>query len=431
LGMAIISYVLGRRTAGDNLLSIDGWRRLGVPRFLVTMVFIASAAFIFFAAFLIHATGLSLDHATCTFGVISCIALYALTKLCIYAFLIEKVWIVWTPRLHTGFRPSRWKSTSYRACMMALSPFFLILMLLIIGRTATIRSDGVCVIGAKEWALVPLLAFDLFITLSLTASFVYPLTRGDILSPRLRRVASRTFVASAVALITSAINLTVISAMHGRQLGWACLTSCGTDVTFNALVIFWVTGGTSASSHPPAYRSSQDYATTPKQRSKPPSAGSPRKPPANLEARTLDWDVDDDEDMDGIETHWRVRTRDGRDKEVSTYQAKKYDREFGAVREEEEEEEDSDARSVEVQETKMDLKSSKVPHPTPPRSPPRARIASSSMDSPSLPSPHPLIQRSSSLSTPTYPFLPYQSPPPPPPHPSPTSDTPPTPPLEP
>lgn len=29
--------------------------------------------------------------------------------------------------------------------------------------------------------------------------------------------------------------------MHGEQLGWVCLGSCGTDVTVNALVLFWVT----------------------------------------------------------------------------------------------------------------------------------------------------------------------------------------------
>ena len=29
--------------------------------------------------------------------------------------------------------------------------------------------------------------------------------------------------------------------MHGQQLGWVCLGSCGTDVTVNALVLFWVT----------------------------------------------------------------------------------------------------------------------------------------------------------------------------------------------
>ncbi|KAG9089038.1 hypothetical protein FS749_001669 [Ceratobasidium sp. UAMH 11750] len=33
--------------------------------------------------------------------------------------------------------------------------------------------------------------------------------------------------------------------MHGRQLGWVCLASCGTDVPVNAIVLFWVTSSAS------------------------------------------------------------------------------------------------------------------------------------------------------------------------------------------
>ncbi|KAG8962746.1 hypothetical protein FRC03_003841 [Tulasnella sp. 419] len=88
-----------------------------------------------------------------------------------------------------------------------------------------------------------LLCFDLFITFFLTALFVWPLWASKLISPKLKRVARRTLVASAVALSTSAINIGVLTYMHGRQLGWVCLTSCGSDVTVNAVVLFWVTAG--------------------------------------------------------------------------------------------------------------------------------------------------------------------------------------------
>ncbi|KAG8895441.1 hypothetical protein FRC01_012361 [Tulasnella sp. 417] len=51
------------------------------------------------------------------------------------------------------------------------------------------------------------------------------------------------FRASIVALITSTVNITVLTSMHGKQLGWVCLASCGADVTINAMVIAWVSGG--------------------------------------------------------------------------------------------------------------------------------------------------------------------------------------------
>ncbi|KAG8916844.1 hypothetical protein FRC01_002839 [Tulasnella sp. 417] len=108
---------------------------------------------------------------------------------------------------------------------------------MIFGRIAETRHDGACVIGFKGYA------YDLLLTLCLTLAFVWPLTRGDIISARLRRIASRTLVASIVALITSTVNITVLVSMHGKELGWVCLASCGADATINAMVIAWVSGG--------------------------------------------------------------------------------------------------------------------------------------------------------------------------------------------
>ena len=36
--------------------------------------------------------------------------------------------------------------------------------------------------------------------------------------------------------------MVVLTVMHGQQLGWVCLGSCGTDVTINALALYFVTG---------------------------------------------------------------------------------------------------------------------------------------------------------------------------------------------
>lgn len=48
-------------------------------------------------------------------------------------------------------------------------------------------------------------------------------------------------------LTLAQINIAVLTVMHGQQLGWVCLGSCGTDVTMNALVLFWVTDHVSGS----------------------------------------------------------------------------------------------------------------------------------------------------------------------------------------
>ena len=42
--------------------------------------------------------------------------------------------------------------------------------------------------------------------------------------------------------MTSATNVAILMVLHGQELGWVCLGSCGADVTINALALFFVTG---------------------------------------------------------------------------------------------------------------------------------------------------------------------------------------------
>lgn len=77
------------------------------------------------------------------------------SNLCLTRPLLPQVWIVWTPRLPptAGHRqPSRWSSPMYRLCMLGISPFIVIIFLMIFGRIAIIRHDNACVIGLKEYA---------------------------------------------------------------------------------------------------------------------------------------------------------------------------------------------------------------------------------------------------------------------------------------
>ena len=71
--------------------------------------------------------------------------------------------------------------------------------------------------------------------------FLYPLYRSRKLTTPLRKLAKRTLCAALVALVTSAANIAILTALHGQQLGWVCLGSCGTDVIINALAFFFVT----------------------------------------------------------------------------------------------------------------------------------------------------------------------------------------------
>jgi len=87
--------------------------------------------------------------------------------------------------------------------------------------------------------------------------------RSSFRNNRVKHLAVRTLWSALIALTTSCVNILVLTLMHGRQLGWVCLASCGTDVSsriycildilftrpvqviVNALVVYWVTSRSS------------------------------------------------------------------------------------------------------------------------------------------------------------------------------------------
>lgn len=71
--------------------------------------------------------------------------------------------------------------------------------------------------------------------------FLRPVYQLHRINPRLQRIAKRTLVAATVALITSVINVAILTIVHGQELGWICLISCGWDVAINAICLFFVT----------------------------------------------------------------------------------------------------------------------------------------------------------------------------------------------
>ncbi|KAG8896058.1 hypothetical protein FRC01_012033, partial [Tulasnella sp. 417] len=257
IGLSVLSYCFARRTELGSLWNPTDWKNLTWPKVCVILIFVHSWLFIFCAGLLMSGAGLSTSHLNCSLAIFSCILvgtpvilpsrqtspsssyqLYAVSKLFIYLFLIEKVYVVWAP--HGTARPSRLKSRVYCLCCALLIPLLVIIIVLLFGRIAHLReSDRVCVIGLRKAASLSLLCYDLAMTAILTTLFVYPLL-GSKVSPRLRQVASRTLVASTAALVTSCANVAILTILHGRELGWVCLSSCGADVTINALAIYVV-----------------------------------------------------------------------------------------------------------------------------------------------------------------------------------------------
>ncbi len=198
----------------------------------------ASFLFLFASAILVLGVGTSVSQIACEVGIWWCILLYAASKVLIYGFLMERVYLVnaQTPRGRVSRVQSKW----YRASSVFFGLWLGVAVTLIVGRIAKIReNDEACIIGLKLFATIPMLVVDLAVNVFLTSAFIIPLRKSSF--QKARRLARNSVVAAIAALVTSAANFIILSVQRGEQLSWVCLGSCGLDVFANASIIFFIT----------------------------------------------------------------------------------------------------------------------------------------------------------------------------------------------
>ncbi|KAF5345422.1 hypothetical protein D9757_013478 [Collybiopsis confluens] len=170
-------------------------------------------------------------------------AFYASSKIAVYSFLVERVYVVWSPRI--GGR-GRLKSPVYIFSLIVVSLYAVVVILMIIGRVHFLRQgDGTCFMGLKTFSSYAILGYDMSISVIFTLMFLWPLLRAKLHSDRLKSVAVRTLIASAVALSSSSANTLGLAILKGREEGWLCLGSCSLDIICNASAVFWITRGSS------------------------------------------------------------------------------------------------------------------------------------------------------------------------------------------
>ncbi|KAF9563195.1 hypothetical protein CPC08DRAFT_334914 [Agrocybe pediades] len=237
VGFTTITHCISRRLQNETL-TFRGIRHMPWPRMAVILMFLDSWLFMLSSGLLIFGVGLEYSSATCIAAAYSCIIFYSSAKFFVYAFLAEKVHIVWSPSV--GER--RLESPVYLTCIVSVSLYCIVMTLMLGGPIHEIRDNGACVIGLKSIASIPLLVYDLYINIFLTGMFLFPLVRSRVMSSGIRRLAVRTCIAAFFALTTSTVNVVVLIVLDGRELAWVNLGACGADIIVNALAIFWVSG---------------------------------------------------------------------------------------------------------------------------------------------------------------------------------------------
>ncbi|KAF7303552.1 hypothetical protein MIND_00584500 [Mycena indigotica] len=235
-GVTLLACFISQRLRG-RFLTREWWIRLSWARLCVLIVLIDSYLFMLSTGLLIFGVGMQRNHYACAAGIYLCVTFYTMSKVFMYLFLSEKVFIVWAEH-----KMRRTRCPVYLVCVGTIGLYVAIIVAMYFGRIAEFRAgDGACEIGLKPTASLPLVAYDLVINVLLTSLFLWPVLRFRLANARLKRVAVRTLVAAIAALTTSTVNIAVLTILNGRELGWLCLASCGSDVVLNATAIFWVT----------------------------------------------------------------------------------------------------------------------------------------------------------------------------------------------
>ncbi|KAG9668621.1 hypothetical protein KCU95_g15988, partial [Aureobasidium melanogenum] len=232
--ISVLAICLTRR-----IQVIQNWKNISVTNALIIAIYIDSFLFIFCTAVLSKAFSLNQSAGICDGAILLCLLCYMTTKIMIYYFLVEKVHIIRTT--NTARRKSKlWLFNFFGV----ICPYVVLVILNFVFRIAYINEKGVCVIGMKRRALVPLITFDVVLNVYLTSLFLHPLRQCYSFkqgkNSLMRTLVLRTFVGSCATLLMSVVNLSVLTILDGEP-GYICLCLCNLDILFTVCVLHWAT----------------------------------------------------------------------------------------------------------------------------------------------------------------------------------------------
>ncbi|KAF9961917.1 hypothetical protein BGZ72_001024 [Mortierella alpina] len=248
MAISLMSVLFGRKTSGTSMANINYARGLVIGLYVISWSFTTLAA-------ILTSTNTG-NIMSCTLSIFVCLSLYAASKIIIYLFLIEKVYVV------SSVTTTRMQTTLYRINILLLTPYTIILVLMILNRVAVLDENDQCFIGLKPLASIVLILYDIFISCWLTILFIKPLmsTNSILQGPskgKLRQVARRTLIGSVIALVLSSGNVFTLVYYKGYEDSVLCLLSCTLDVTLNACTVHWVTSRARGSTSSPTEKASR------------------------------------------------------------------------------------------------------------------------------------------------------------------------------
>ncbi|RUS14689.1 hypothetical protein BC937DRAFT_93477 [Endogone sp. FLAS-F59071] len=231
--ISIMSALFGSKIARSRL------REITYPKSLVLLLYFLSWAFTSISTILL--TTNDGNFISCDISILTCDIFYAGSKIVIYLWLIERVWIV------KEVKTNRLDTFLYKFHLFLLTPYVGIFTLMVLYRISYINLDEECTIGVQLVASIPLLVYDIVFNSYITVLFLRPLLTVSRNVARqwshtgLYSLARRSLIAAIVCLVISNANALVVILTRGHERGLICLAFCTFDVTSNVITVHWVT----------------------------------------------------------------------------------------------------------------------------------------------------------------------------------------------
>lgn len=257
--VGVVAVIVVSNLLGYKYATVRHWQKLPWLIWLIFAIYSFSLIFVSSLMILQHGVYTGLNMRACNASSFLCLGVYLLTKVFIYLFLVDRAYIV------SGSTKSRLKSKLYLWNAFGMLGIYIIIGVLdFVYRIAYIY-DGQCVLGIEWHLMIPLIAFDCFANIYLTALFLAPLMRtysirrngapppamgsgsGGVTLPhvkplntRLRKLAIRTIIGCVSTLCISMANVTALLILRSEVV-WLCMTCCTVDIIFTSIVIHWIT----------------------------------------------------------------------------------------------------------------------------------------------------------------------------------------------
>ncbi|CAO3617525.1 unnamed protein product [Cunninghamella blakesleeana] len=233
--ITLLSLFFGRKLAG-----IDG--PVYYNRGLLLLLYGLSWAFDLISCMSISTN--NGNYISCMIGLFNCVFLHTITKIVLYLYLTEKMYILSVPK------GSRLTNPLYLISLGLVLPYIGIVVLMVLMKITIVSTDYPyhCNIGYQLPATASVLAYDFIMNLMFAIVFIkYTVSPSNAQqtshqSSSISLMAKRSIVVSIVSLLTSVLNYSIlILSEGGAPRGLMTMTVSTLDVTIVACVVQWAT----------------------------------------------------------------------------------------------------------------------------------------------------------------------------------------------